>query len=484
MRLRSVRISGFRSLRDTGVDDLEAINTLVGRNNSGKSALLESIFLSTTVRLGDNRLGAVRATSPWSRPVAQVVEDSLSGLPDQGFINVTLVLELDEAANRALFADTKDGFLKRMEQAGPVRLTYHLRLGHNEDNWSAEQIIPVRLTASLGQKNVMLTEMSDESDPSGTYSYVKDWAPVAQALLGRPSGGISLSRSGFDFDSVMNQALSGSSPHRGFVPLAQWMEGIRFVGRTRQSDDTVELGQSPLLKSDGSNLPRFFQDLANNSSQKWQELKGLLGSIVPWLHDVYAPIDQTATSTRVALNPEQDVADAFVLPNMGAGTTHLMTIVSMVWSTPDGGLCLIEEPEAGLHNSAQRDLALWLRLHAVERDKQLIIATHSPVFARHTADNSVYLATYAPGDGTHFRKISAPETEEIRRELGARMIDLFAFDCLLVLEGDSEMVAVPIIADALGIDLALIGVRALSLRGSPAARSTPCRSPSWRKSSH
>ena len=45
MVLSSIRIQGFRGLKDLNIDKMNKITTFVGRNNMGKSACLEAICL-------------------------------------------------------------------------------------------------------------------------------------------------------------------------------------------------------------------------------------------------------------------------------------------------------------------------------------------------------------------------------------------------------------------------------------------------------
>lgn len=45
MRIRKIRIKNFRSLRDVALEDIEDFNVLIGKNNSGKSNVLESLAL-------------------------------------------------------------------------------------------------------------------------------------------------------------------------------------------------------------------------------------------------------------------------------------------------------------------------------------------------------------------------------------------------------------------------------------------------------
>jgi predicted ATPase len=43
--IESIKIAGYRGLRDLSIDGLGRINLLVGKNNSGKTSVLEALYL-------------------------------------------------------------------------------------------------------------------------------------------------------------------------------------------------------------------------------------------------------------------------------------------------------------------------------------------------------------------------------------------------------------------------------------------------------
>src|SRR6476469_6662140 len=45
MKFKNISIKGFRGLKDCTINDLARVNVFVGQNNSGKSSILEAIFL-------------------------------------------------------------------------------------------------------------------------------------------------------------------------------------------------------------------------------------------------------------------------------------------------------------------------------------------------------------------------------------------------------------------------------------------------------
>jgi predicted ATPase len=81
MLFDSVRIRGFRSIEDTGVLPLGAVTLLVGRNNTGKSSLLRSIYSlqgGSPFQQGDIRIGATQSVIDLTFPV---LPDALLGNP-------------------------------------------------------------------------------------------------------------------------------------------------------------------------------------------------------------------------------------------------------------------------------------------------------------------------------------------------------------------------------------------------------------------
>jgi len=60
----------------------------------------------------------------------------------------------------------------------------------------------------------------------------------------------------------------------------------------------------------------------------------------------------------------------------GCGAQQILPIITQIFAAPANSVILLEEPEAGLHPEAQRDLAKML-CDAVSHGLQLVITTHS-----------------------------------------------------------------------------------------------------------
>lgn len=47
--MKSIVIKNYKNIKDLSIDSLAPVNLIVGRNNVGKSTLLEAIYAPTTI---------------------------------------------------------------------------------------------------------------------------------------------------------------------------------------------------------------------------------------------------------------------------------------------------------------------------------------------------------------------------------------------------------------------------------------------------
>ncbi len=472
MQLESVRVSGFRSLRKAELSGLKPLNCLIGRNNSGKSAVLDALLLLPFIRWGDTHLEAVPLPGPDRRRMDEWLEDSVTDHDPSKAIRV----ELDFVPG-----DEQMGHFHECagaEAAQPIRgglmLRYALELRRAAPHWDRHKLYlaEVGLSSKGDSMGLLRQRRGEEGGPEIPDRYDCARNGALRAWLLGESAPAEYPDLGEGSDALIRDALAGAGRHevRWF---AQWVARLRHVRRDRHIDDIVSLDESPTLDADGSNLARFLQHLMTNETLRMRELVAVFRGLVPWIEDVFTPVvGDKATTTRVAINASQDVDDAFALSNMGSGAIHVMIIGAMIWSMPDGGLALVEEPETGIHATAQRDLLKFLRDHCRATGKQIIFASHSPLFARVHTDMATFVTLYDPADGTTFRTVERGGEATVLGELGGRMSDYFAYNAILLIEGQTEEAALPPILDALEIDLETLGIGLVVLRGSVAERLT------------
>lgn len=132
-----------------------------------------------------------------------------------------------------------------------------------------------------------------------------------------------------------------------------------------------------------------------------------------------------------------------------------------------GAIILIEEPEICLHPTMQRSLFGTLR--RLGETNQVIYTTHSPHFVSVPDYCDVILVRRSPKDGTSVTRSELPtepwRVEKLRQAVDRERGELFFARRLLLVEGDTEKLAMPEHAAKLTIDLDRHGAAIVEVGG-------------------
>ncbi len=335
-QLTRLHIKNFRSLADVSVET-RPINVLFGPNGSGKSTLLEAVRL-----VGDCV----------SRDVEEAARTRHNGFS-------MLRQGVDEG----------QGIVIRMETA----LTeYALRLG-----FSRGQIEPYagEVLCLKGKKIPLITRTTGSDEAN--FCYCEESPPV-------------LTRLTFPEKLALIQYMSGTELTLPVIfnlfELQSLLDSVHFyhshyIDLYRLKHRGSESGMSISLRADCSNLFSVLQNIHGKSAidSSYATIISFMRKSFPNFKDlVFEPSGPNAVHASFV---ENGLRDPIPVLSISEGQLQMLIHLTALFSekTDWASLIVFDEPETSLHPYAISVFAEAVKYAAEEWNKQVFIATHSPV---------------------------------------------------------------------------------------------------------
>lgn len=173
-----------------------------------------------------------------------------------------------------------------------------------------------------------------------------------------------------------------------------------------------------------------------------------------------------------------DAASGNPLGRYGLGSNNLLFMACellLLGKEPDGlPLLLIEEPEAHLHPQRQLRLMEFLqqaaegKIEGANRSVQVLLSTHSPNLASKIPLGNLVLLqgrrAYSLAEGQ--TKLEAGDYRFLQRFLDVTKANLFFAHGVLIVEGDAEAILLPVLAKLIGRDLTEHGISIVNVGGT------------------
>lgn len=347
--LRSLRVTGFRSLRDVSIQ-LGPLTVLIGPNGAGKSNLLSVLRMVPLMR-----------TQSLRRFVGE--QGGASSLLHYGpGVTREIGLELDFAADAGL-----NSYIARLGYAAGDTLYFLDEAVRFEAPGAGNP-----LTISLGQGHVE--------------SLLSDQQKGAKAKTERFVYRLLAAMSFFHFhDTSMTS------------PLRQ---------NARPSDDRY-------LRSDGSNLAAFLYRLRSGATDEaaasWRVIEGLVRRIAPFIKYLEpAPVNPDTPGSPIRLHWVDARDHRFDVHDLSDGTLRAIALFAAL-GQPTSTLprfIAIDEPELGLHPAALSLVASLVR--SVSRHSQVVLSTQSPALLDEFSPADVVVVEHRDG-ASRFQRLAAEE---------------------------------------------------------------------------
>lgn len=385
-RISRLRVSGFKGLDQMEVEP-SAINVITGRNNVGKTSLLESIDLAFNpeeiTNFKNNLDKVVNVDSSESNISVQfspeqksLFADYSKDHPDLKKQEITL-REPNEEETIKIFSETLYEIVE-MNEDYPIR-SHIIPTGDEYldfENLEDEMVDILNDTVSSlepesylddAKSNILILEVENDEYPyinlSGFYEEVRDSIIsicIRKLIQELPENDISLE------DKDQEDAFRRRVAHVFKDQLVPRFGSDRFVKDSPPTTDFVQMINSPSIDPESVDTSKENVAIRMSDVEDYLESNGIVENLVDFSFQRLV--------FRKDGNKKYEVPYSF----MGDG---FQTIVGILWEVLDesqrGDILLLEEPDIHMHPGYVENLLTQLATIVRENNLQLFITTHN-----------------------------------------------------------------------------------------------------------
>ena len=424
--LTRIEVDGFKNLKGFSID-LGPFTCIAGPNGVGKSNIFDAIrFLSLLADYSITEAAfLVRGSGTETGDIRDLFWSDASGRVDRFRIAAEMIVE----------RHVKDDF-GRPAEATSTFLRYQVEVGYEEPS----------ARGTLGRL-VLLSETLDyvtEGDAAGRLRF-----PHSPRFRDRAVDNHRRTRSGYistrraedgQTEIVVHQdggshgpgqvapaataprtvvGTSNTSATPTILAARREMQGWQLLGLEPSAMRKPDRFQTePFITANGGHIPATLHRLATDTENRGEDPEGLYAEITSRLSEI-VPVEGLGVdvdTVRQLLTMEVVERTGVRLPaaSLSDGTLRFLTLSVLVADPEARGLICIEEPENGIHPARMPQMVSLLRDLAVDADRepgpdnpfrQVVVATHSPVFVQLQEPDDLLFALEARVKGANGKPV-------------------------------------------------------------------------------
>jgi predicted ATP-dependent endonuclease of OLD family len=412
MIIDSITIENFRSFNaQTPITELDKINVFIGSNGSGKTNIIQALYLFKGFWKKEYESNFVRDCvfdHQYSRNISLKLQLSTSEQESQGLCEYFLSLNPN-----LKYSKQNNKFLKKVR--------YSIKI---HDEQIIEEILAVSI--SDGFVDVLMRKVEDDTPNQYSLKLEKTLSEIDSfdklntmqlvnaTTVWKPSN-IVLDSLIDKFECKLGEMV------RTFFEKFHWYFASRSIDH--KSKDRLQF-----LFGDGRNIKGHLMHLYYNEPDIFKKLKKIASEYLQ-----ISDIKVTEYDVHVQMS---GLTSWFDLTSLSAGEVQLLILLDALMIHRAENIYFIEEPEVHVHSDTQKNL---MRLFLENsKESQFFITTHSPNFVK--LDGSVKIYSVTKNEG-HTQVESVHTEEEVRSlkdQMGIDILDALQLNYVLFVEGESE----------------------------------------------
>ncbi|QLE41981.1 ATP-binding protein [Nostoc sp. C052] len=477
MFIKKLQVFNYKSYLDSGLMEFSPdINIIVGRNNAGKTSLLELLTLKF-----ENHPHRSLKTLP----------SKLSSIQEESKIQITLNIDKEELRS----------FIKKLSIIGIPRAAtenYHFFADKYEDDPDKyhDQYMSA-IDESVRYAVRQFKHFLENHDLIQTSLFLQPNLKIENrsliTLLNFESYKQAFEKVFYkikydDNDQIVIQETTSYSDEDGIVQEPF----VNYSGKVQESigyklfdkfqnciyrfqAERLNIGickydskTDTNLKSNASNLAEVLFILQGKIPGMFAQFNKLVSDILPEIKWISVVMRDDINVEILVWNTDNLHRNDLSLPlsSCGSGVSQVLAILYILVSSEEHRTLIIDEPQSFLHPGAAKKLIETIKQFP---QHQYFIATHSPEIIASANPSTIIKLQYQDCETT----ASVINTKEIKSqneilaELGVRLSDVFGADSILWVEGQTEEKCFPMILEKVA-KITLMGIKILSVNSTDA----------------
>ena len=427
LTLKRLALCRFKSIQRVELDNLDNLVLLMGRNNAGKSNILDAFkFLSEAATSFEHALASR------GHDLVQVIHRKRPDETMEFLFDFVPAPQKREELVRRLFAGNAPAVATdalNSELLSVLTLKITVGRDHFAEELSTPNLEGSRpfvifstkgargsFEISCGQLETLCKNRKGELPSEPVPLEVKPETMQPYRLrLGRPEP---------------EDAAAWPVSYELADGVYQQFASLEWADPMRKLPTSSPILGGHTLTPDISNLPEVLHWLYNNKPKQFRKIEAEVAKLVPYLGRLYTPTVQNEATLGMIDSNDEDLV--FSMDQMSFGTRSLVAIVAKVVLAKPGAWVCIEEPETYLHPNAQMELFHFLRDEA--KGKRIFVATHSTAIAASCPISSLFIVQRDADRCTVVTPVTAAEAHDVIEQLGVKPTFSFEADAIVFVE--------------------------------------------------
>lgn len=427
LKLKRVCISNFKSVKRLELDHLGNLALFMGRNNAGKSNILDCFKFVADAAVSFERAFSVRGGKfseiAFRKQASAKIEFTFDFVPQQ---------EKRAQWIRTLFASNKQ-ITPDAALATAFLTTMTLKIAISEGQFSEELLVP-----NLRAESRPVTVFS----VMGTTQEVFATSGGLETLCARCATDLPSDSPATDLPPQTSAPFRLRLAHPDGANkfpvstelaalVAQQFTELEWIDPLRRMPAAAAIEGKTVIAPDASNLPDVLHGLYNNKPRLFRQIESEIARLVPQLGRLYTPTTQNAAALGLIDSQDEDLV--YSMDQMSFGTRSLAAIVAKVVLAKPGSWVCIEEPETYLHPQAQLGLFQFIRNQSAH--KRIFLATHSTFIAASCPIDSLWIVRRDERGSTAASPVTEENALDAIEQLGVKPSFSFEADAIVFVEG-------------------------------------------------